>query len=382
MSAFHLIGNLGTPVAGNVAAIERELAALWAAAGQGQSGAVIRACSCNLLAIVQNRREAETFQPVLAKVSESHPSRSIIAYPELEPNPMRGNKSDMQAWIGAQCSVPFSGGPQVCCESITISAQGNAVQDLPNVLVSLLVPDLPVYLYWRSLKITDQETIGRMARFCNLLIVDSHQSREDPQNRLNLLQLLIDQPEGIAVRDLNWGRVTPWRDLIAQFFDSVAARKHLQKLEEVEIKRNLSAPGSIPTRTLLLTGWLASRLGWRRISAARAGDQWLSRWESGGNEIKVTFSGTEASPDQHPGINSVVLRTSGKAEFSVFVDSGSTCITAVSSVGDSRLVHSVPNKEEEEATLLSNELSQTGEDAAFKAALAQALELEKSFIAK
>ncbi len=369
--------NLGTPVEVNVAAVEKELALFWKSAGEGNEAAM-RACSCNLIAVVQNREDAKAFPQVLARLSEWHPNRSIVTY--IEPGGQPTQADGMQAWISAQCFQPLRGGTQVCCEAITIAARGKAVTDLPNTLLSLLVPDLPVYLYWRSFKITDKELIARMARFSHLLIVDSHQSRQDAQNRFHLLQLLIDQPAGIAIRDLNWSRITAWRDLIAQFFDAAATRDYLQEITEVEITRNLSAPGSIPSRTLLLTGWLASRLGWNRISAERYGDQWLSRWKCGNHEVRVNFAGTTAEPNQPPGISSVTLRTSSKTEFSVMIEQGSPFLTATAAVEDSRLIHSVPQEPQDEASLLIRELSQTGEDIVFKEALAEALALEESFL--
>jgi glucose-6-phosphate dehydrogenase assembly protein OpcA len=219
----------------------------------------------------------------------------------------------------------------------------------------------------------------QMARFSHLLIVDTHQSREDPQNRLQTLQLLVEQPAGIVMRDLNWSRITAWRDLIAQFFDSADTSAYVRGISEVEITRHLSAPGSIPTRTLLLTGWLASSLGWKRISAERSGDRWFSRWMSGSGEVRVSFTGKESQPGQIPGISSVNLRAGDKAEFSVFIKQGSHHLTAVASVDRSSLVHSVPEESLDEASLLIRELSYTGEDAVFKTALAEACELEKAF---
>ncbi len=379
MNPIKTTGTLGIPVEVNVATIEKELLSFWKSADEGDT-AVMRACSCNLLAIVQNREEAEAFPLILIKLAEWYPSRSIVAYLESGEPLAQPDMSGMQAWISAQCSRPLSGGSQVCCEAITIAARGRAISDLPNTLLALLIPDLPVYLYWRSFKITDKELIERMARFSHLLIVDSHQSRQDAQNRLHLLQLLIDQPAGIAMRDLNWSRITAWRDLIAQFFDAAAARDYLREIVEVEITRNLSAAGSIPTRTLLFTGWLASRLGWKLISAERSGDQWLSRWMSDRNEVRVNFTGTISAPGQAPGISSVILRTRSSAEFSVAIEPGSSCFTTMASIKGSRLMHSVPQESLDEASLLIRELSQTGEDAVFKEALAEALELEKSFL--
>ena len=368
--------NLGIPVEADAEAVERKLVSFWKSAGEDGKPAVIRACSCNLIAFVRDRGRLQELFPVLAKVSEWHPSRSLAVFvaPDEELSP-----PDMHAWIGAQCSIPFSGGPQVCSETIALAARNRARLSLPDAVLSLLIPDLPVYLYWRSFWISDQDLVERLARFSHLLIVDSHRTREDPANRLRLLRLLIERPAGIAMRDLNWSRITPWRDLIAQFFDSASLNRYVHEITEVDITRNLSAPGSIPTRTLLLTGWLASSLGWQRVSAERSGDRWSSVWKSRGREIRVRFTGKESRAGQPPGIGSVTLRAGGEAVFSVFVEGGSRCLTATASAGESRLVHSVPEEPLDEASLLIRELSQTGEDAAFKAALAEAYELEKAF---
>jgi len=364
--------NLGTPV--DIAVVEQQLVAFWKSTGD--TAAAIRACSCNLISFARGRKEAGQFFPVLARVSEWHPSRSVIAF--VEPDDSLA-PPDMHAWISAQCSVPLSEGPQVCCEAITIAARHKARRNLPNVLLSLLVPDLPVYLYWQSFRVADKDLIRQLARFSRLLIVDSHQSREDPQNRLQLLQFLIDQPGGNATQDLNWSRITAWRDLITQFFDLPELSGYVHELSEVEIARNLDYPGSIPTRTLLLAGWLASSLGWQRISAERAGDRWSSVWKSRDREIRVLFTGTLSGPGQVPGINSVTLRAGKRAQFAVSVEQGSRCMSAIATVEGSRLTHSVPEEPLDEASLLIRELSQMGEDAVFKAALREAYELEQAF---
>ena len=364
--------NLGIPV--DIAAVEKQLVTFWKSTGD--TAAAVRACSCNLVSFARGGKEASQFLPVLARISEWHPSRSITAFVEPD-EPL--DPPDMHAWISAQCSVPLSGGPQVCCEAITIAARHRARRNLPNVILSLLVPDLPIYLYWRSFRIADRDLIQQLARFSRLLIVDSHQSREDPQNRLQLLQFLTERPGGNAMRDLNWSRITAWRDLIAQFFDSPGLSRYAHEVSEVEIIRNLDHPGSIPTRTLLLTGWLASSLGWRRISAERAGDRWSSVWKSRNREVRVNFTGILSEPGQVPGINSVTLRAGSRAEFVVSVEQGSHCISAVAAVEGSRLTHSVPEELLDESSLLIAELSQTGDDSVFRAALTEAYELEKAF---
>jgi glucose-6-phosphate dehydrogenase assembly protein OpcA len=370
---------LGQPVKADVAVIEKELASLSKLTVEaGAPRHVLRACACSLISILQNRDRAVEFLPALARVSESHPNRSLIAFAENAPAGTQAEEK-VRAWIHTQCSTRFSGQPQVCCEVILAAAQPKDFAELSNFLSALVREDLPVYVYWRSLKTEDEELLKRLARHADLLIVDSHRSRENPERRFRLLQLLMDPFDGISIRDLNWARLTPWRDLLSQFFDPPAARRYLREISEVDITRNISNPGSIPTRTLLLTGWLASRMGWRQASASRSGDRWISRWTADQGEIRVTFTGTAAQEGQIPGIHSIALRTQSNATFSVSMEQGASCITAAASAADFELTHSVPYEDRDEASLLIEELTHTSEDTVFKAALKCALQLEQSF---
>ncbi len=377
------IFSLGNPVSVDVAAIDQELTSFWKLASEREgegAGAVIRACSCNLVVIAQSREEAAVMPALLAAVSESHPCRLIVAYRETDEEGAAHDRAPhMHAWISAQCSVPFVGGPQICCETITVSGQGRAYLELSNTLLSLLVPDLPAFLYWRSFKAEDQALIERLAQFAQLLIVDSHAAKDDRRIRERLLDLLTHSPAGVAVRDMNWSRLTAWRDLVAQFFDAPSCTRYVREISDVEIHRAIAAPDNVPTRTLLLTGWLASRLGWQRIASERSGDRWLSRWQSPGGAVRVSFSGDLSPSEDQAGISSIVLRTRTGAVFSVIRESGSACLRSTASIQDAQLIHTVPQDRLDEASLLARELSITGEDLGFRAALAEALALERSF---
>jgi glucose-6-phosphate dehydrogenase assembly protein OpcA len=381
MSETNQIVNLGTPVQIDIAVIEQELRNLWNSASQTEGeGGIIRACSCNLIVFAQDRAEAQEILPVLARVAEWHPSRAVIFYRESDEESIGHPPTPhVHAWISVQCSMPRYGGQHVCSETITLAARTNAISDLLNTLVSLLIPDLPVFLYWRSFLASDRELVERMVHLAQLLIVDSHASKDDSTNRERLLDFLTGLPEEIAVRDLNWARLTAWRDLVAQFFDPPELRKQAYDISDLEIVRDISGHGSLPTRTLLLTGWLASRLNWRPLAAERLGDSWTSRWLSDAGEVSVHFSGNLAESDESPGISTIVLRTRSGFKYSAVREKGSSCITVLSSRESGSLVHSVPQESMDEANLLVRELSINGKDLGFQSALVEALALEKRF---
>jgi glucose-6-phosphate dehydrogenase assembly protein OpcA len=85
--------------------------------------------------------------------------------------------------------------------------------------------------------------------------------------------VLNDTPRWTALSDLNWARLTAWRALLAGFYDIADYRPLLNQLKQVIIRYAPPATDStlIPTRALLLAGWLSSRLGWsvRQASTKR-----------------------------------------------------------------------------------------------------------------
>jgi hypothetical protein len=127
-----------------------------------------------------------------------------------------------------------------------------------------------------------------------------------------------------------------------------------------------------------VTGWLASRLRWQRLAAERTGDTWVSRWQGPGGEVTVLFTGEPAAGSEAPGIRSLTLRTRSGATFTVARDAAG-CMSSLSTVAGNSVAHTVPGDPADESALLVRELSIPGEDPSFKAALAEALELERSF---
>src|SRR5205809_103549 len=66
-----------------LARVERELAALWAAAPEdrGAEPAVLRACALNLLVLGASASELERARPIAARTTLAHPSRVVLLAP-------------------------------------------------------------------------------------------------------------------------------------------------------------------------------------------------------------------------------------------------------------------------------------------------------------
>jgi glucose-6-phosphate dehydrogenase assembly protein OpcA len=114
---------------------------------------------------------------------------------------------------------------------------------------------------------------------------------------------------------MNWGRVTHWREMVAQFFDGPALRPYLDRISHVTIDFALSERlGVNRAQALLLAGWLSSRLGWQPadnvyellrvdsgVPTARLSLQ------AGQRPVTITLHGEQRATDVRGDIHSVRL---------------------------------------------------------------------------
>jgi glucose-6-phosphate dehydrogenase assembly protein OpcA len=251
----------GEPQPANVPELEAELSALWRAAAEDPSlqNAVTRACTLTLLIAVETEEAAREVNNLVAEVTRQNPCRAIVMLVEPEATP-----PGLSAWISAHCHLPSAGEKQVCSEQITLHARGEAVHELPQVVLPLTVSELPIYLWWRAARFSLPAYFGQILRVSTHLVVDSARFQAEGTDLQDLALWLQKGLGKVRVTDLNWARITPWRELLAQCFDSPERRPYLDRLTGVRIEYEQESPRLLTQRAqgLLLAGWLASRLGW------------------------------------------------------------------------------------------------------------------------
>ncbi len=256
----------------DVATLEKELSDLWRAAAETPETEhpVVRASVLTLLAFVENEEDGrETFN-LISNVIAQNPCRAILMVAEPGAHP-----EGLWAWISAQCHLPPSGARQVCCEQIYLRARGEAVKGLDNVVVPLIIPDLPVYFWWRAGRFAPPPFLDQLLRVTNRVLVDSARFEEPEADLATLARQVarFRKVDGLAFSDLNWARLTPCRELIEQIFDSREACLCLPDLTEVSIEwqQDAGREAERRARALLLTAWLASRLGWQPVTPISPG---------------------------------------------------------------------------------------------------------------
>lgn len=204
-------------------------------------------------------------------IAAQNPCRIVTLCPVL------GEDRGVTAQVSAYCPIQKGNSSNlICCEYITLRGTKEALQRVGDLVVSLMIPELPKFVWWKATPNPEQELFQKLSQSCNCMIMDSSYFG-DPESEFLKMQKLIDEETYVA--DLNWHRLTSWQELTAAAFDPPERRASLIELDRVTIDYEKGNAA----QAFMFLGWLASRLGWQPISYKE---------EGGDYDIKcVTFNG-------------------------------------------------------------------------------------------
>jgi len=343
---------------------------------------------------------------MLRELTGIHPSRVLM---------MVGPRSEPDRDIEMSLASIFqtdqrTGRERLCCESVTLKAQGNFAAELPSVALPLLIPDLTTFLWWRDAVQLSDKIFDTLLRATDRLVIDSAEF-EDPGNDLVETDKLFvhDSCEDVGVSDLNWARLTFWRELLADFYDVPAYQPLLDNLDHVRIDYvgPEHQPTTVAPQALLIVGWLGSRLGWNLRSDQTPGenDETLSfnfstknrsispalerpavpqstvKEDVGDREIKVEFNRVERGERKPGRLVRVELRANAdeSASFTVTRSANNLHLSTEAKLG--LQVHSgrvLPVRNRSAAQLLSREMEILCNDKIYQEALGLATALIES----
>jgi glucose-6-phosphate dehydrogenase assembly protein OpcA len=241
----------------------------------------LRSSVLNLI-VVTDEESAEEITTSVSKLAGRYPARAVVFIADTEDEP------NVDVGLSAFCQAR-GGGAHVCAEQITIHAEGPPAAHLESFAGPLLIPDLPVFLWYPGAFSSRSPEFAAMAELADRVILDSAGGpTEDHESCLREIAGLLEDPATPAIGDLQWVGLSPWRSLLADTFGAPERAGELEGIERVEV---LYAPGG-ENRALLLVGWLASTLGWTPESASRNGGDRIVEFSGPSGGITV-----ELSPD-------------------------------------------------------------------------------------
>lgn len=365
---------------GTIAALERELMRLRRAAtahAKEQGRTVARASVLNLVVYADREIHARRAVESTGRLAYRHPSRAIVVLGDRE-------REGVDAQVLLHCHVPRPDeSAEVYFEQILARVRGDADERVASVVIPLLVPDLPTFLWWTGTPPSDARRFDDLVALADRLIVDSADFARPDRTLAVIAELARKADPGsrgrrFGVTDLNWTRLTPWRELIAAFFDVEAWRPCLDSIVGVRVGFAVDMDGRDihPSQALLLIGWLASRLGWQgadTLAPSEAGGLLFSMADANDKPIQVRVRprferGLDAG--DMSGVRIQARHENDLYEFVLKRDPDPRHITASVLVnGESRSRRVLPLPEPGIDELLREELAIVGSDRVFEDAL-------------
>ena len=359
----------------DVATIKYELKELWEqmteVSEEEDQQALMRACVANLVVYSPGRASSGEISQVIAEVTNEQPSRVIVLLPEPD-----SSEPSLNAMVTAQCHPSGRGQKQICCEQIVIQAAGREIDHLPSLVRPLVVSDLPVFLWWRDLPDFQGALFTGLVQSCDRVIIDSAGLPDAKEGLRTLAALIEKRAQWTAFSDLSWCRLTPWRVLVAGFFDAPECRPYLARLDRVQIKSSARSSNerSISTDGLLLAAWLASRLKWKSTAKPKWLDEHTYQWELKAQDRIATMQIeiTSSASGTRPGLNSLQLLVESEpsARFSVFIAPDDKHLEShVTLEGRQEVARIIRFEDEDEAQLVGRELGILGHDKVYEQGL-------------
>ena len=276
----------------SVPEIERALAGIWAGAAarkadEDEHHVAVRSSVLNLVVVAGRREPAERCAATIAATAGRHRSRSLILSTADVDGP-----SSLDAWIEALSLATSAGTAQTGAETIHVSAHGETGRHLASIIVPLLVPDLPVALWWPHDPPFRSHRAERLLPIADRLIVDGSSWSGDGLDRLEAMARMA-QGQRLVVADFALLRQARWREALASVYDLPDLRPHLRAVRSITVEYAAPQDGDPAgltnvVRPIYHVAWLASRLGMgvvlplergadgRRTATLRQGDHSVS----------------------------------------------------------------------------------------------------------
>jgi glucose-6-phosphate dehydrogenase assembly protein OpcA len=222
--------------------------------------AVPQACLCNLVIYTEDPADEALISRTIGEYVLMHPCRVIVAISQPR------KPAELTTTV---CTHTFSdgGGKTVTCDQITLNVSGAAIKELASAIQPLLVADLPIYIWWRGIFLTQRMLVEQMLSFADRFIYDGVNWTNLHFTVLQVADFISKYDEKVGFTNFNWSRLRPWRESVADFFDAGVFEKEIWNISSMRVEY-MSLPGSeegYRFRSLLFVAWMAVQLEWEPI---------------------------------------------------------------------------------------------------------------------
>lgn len=217
----------------------------------------------SLVAVAANAEEEERAQRECRAIAAQHPSMAIVVRGQLD---VKEGRIDASITAPAPQPVTEPGSGTAATpphyELVTLHVHGAASSHLAALVDPLLVSGVPTFIWWLGTPPFGSKEIRDALSIADALVVDSARFARPYHSFLGLASASTHAHHRLGLADLQWARLDPWRETIAQFFAPITRRAFLKGIAEIGIDYTGEGRGNrIPS--VVLIGWIASALGWK-----------------------------------------------------------------------------------------------------------------------
>jgi glucose-6-phosphate dehydrogenase assembly protein OpcA len=343
---------------------------------------VSRAATLNLVAVADSEDGAERVRRAVIGLPDFQPSRVIVLVAQSKASEQA--TGDLLIRVALLEQPPEKHRPAIRFECITVEADRTLAGDLASVVSPLLIAELGDFLWWPGDGVSRSAVFRNLAGVMDRVIVDTSSLSKVSRGMAALHALAGERNKCPFVSDFAWTRLTPWRQLIAQFFDPPIIRQCLETIEDVEIVYPSPDDNGVSglSAALLFASWLANALNWELDGPSeRARSGYRAVLRSGGFDSQPRQIVLRLRPDHNPifgrALGAVTLTSRGHApgSFSVERTTWTEMTTTSSITGEphvGRMVHAVPATDSD---LLAEEMHVFEPNPIYEQALALAVRL-------
>ena len=342
----------------SVEAIEHELARL----RLNENGTLgLRASVLNLI-VVTDEESAGDVTRTISELSGRYPSRTVLMISDP-----KEAETNLDVGLSAFWLERGGGDRQVCAEQIKIHVEGPPAEHLESLAGPLLIPDLPIFLWYPNGAIPSFPEGEGIASLADRIILDSGVA-DDYEPSLRAVGNLLDR--GVpAIGDLQWAALSPWRSLVANLFAPPERARELEKIRRVEILHHRGGE----CRSLFFAGWLSAALSWRLQSAARTERGRAFQFASSSGEVNVDLIQTAPEATLH---QVRIFTEELSLQVRLSHHGGHADLCSIMMRGDELVSERAVHLESSGlGVLLAEELKFLGRDEAYEAALRRAVEM-------
>jgi len=242
-----------------------------------------RNCVMTLIAVSADEHEERRAHDTSRIIGAAHPAQAIV----IREDPTQRRRR-VDAWITTDVRRPATACASEC-EILVLHVPGAAADHIAALVDPLLVSGVPTYLWWVGSPPFGRHELIEALRVCDAMVFDSSRFEEPYRAFQGLSRLLTIAHAKLGLGDMQWARLRPWRETIAQFFTPDDRRAFLGGITEVGVDYAGEGRGN-RIAAALITGWMASALGWRlRRASAAPGGVVAALYTSAARSIEVNF---------------------------------------------------------------------------------------------